>query len=215
MKSIILHDFEVRNALKNDAIQIRRPVKYHDVYGNTECDIERVRMTESGLELRFHTDNVALIKCPFGQPGDWRWVKETWKQYEKAVGYGEGFHIVNFLAYKADETINSVIKPCEWYDGNWRPSIHMPREASRILLEMEEIRVERVQDITEDDAKAEGFEDGCDSLGDGKFDDVLEREWTARDEFCDVWDSLYAKKGFGWDNNLPVWVGKFKVTERK
>lgn len=197
MKSIILHDFEVRNALKNDVIQIRRPVK-----NIPECVILDMKRESKLRDPNLTKWLLKMCKCHFGQPRDWLWVKETWLKAD------DGYH------YKSDASVISEgIRKA--YGYKWHSSVHMSGWASRITLEVEDVRVEPVQNITEDDAKAEGFEDGCGPLGDGKFDDVLEREWTARDEFCDVWDSLYAKKGFGWDDNLPVWVGRFKVVERK
>jgi hypothetical protein len=202
MKSIILHDFEVRNALKNDVIQIRRPVKPPIL--SKHLYWEEVK---NGIVVFDNGETGEMRKCPFGQPGDRLWVRETW--VENAPDGSTKYF------YRADKQPEEIIEQMKAFGYKWRPSIHMPRWASRITLEIDGIRVEPVQDITEDDAKAEGFEAGYDSFGDGKFDDVLEREWTARDEFCDVWNSIYAKKGFGWDNNLPVWVGKFKIAERK
>lgn len=214
MKSIILHDFEVRNALKNDVIQIRRPVKYHDVYGNTERDIEMVRMTESGFELRFHTDNVALIKCPFGQPGDQLWVKETWCTHNDMADVFEQNLIPGYY-YKADG--GSWINDKEI--AKWRSPIIMPREASRITLEVEGVRVEPVQNINHEDAVQEGVIDWiCNEYSKGTYlDNAMRGAACSKPErtFALLWNSIYAKKGFGWDNNLPVWVGKFKVVERK
>jgi hypothetical protein len=101
-----------------------------------------------------------FFKCPYGQPGERLWVRETWLSagYDN---YGQD-KLKQYVFYKADSwtkekmqnwgTIHSKFPP----DLIWKPSIHMPRWASRITLEIDEIRVERVQDISEDDAKAEG-----------------------------------------------------------
>lgn len=84
----------------------------------------------------------------------------------------------------------------------WKPSIHMPRWASRITLEVTGVRVERVRDITEDDARAEGANqdpiDGPEQGGSYKLG------------FWDIWDSINAKRGFGWEVNPWVWVYEFK-----
>jgi len=89
-----------------------------------------------------------------------------------------------------------------------RPSIFMPRWASRITLEVTAVRVERLQEITEGDAISEGMSD-----------DLIKKEFppsecfrkpTARESFRILWDHLNAKRGFGWDVNPFVWVIEFK-----
>lgn len=84
------------------------------------------------------------INCPYGQPGDRLWVRETW-------GICPDY---NCVRYKADRGVDS-----EAVGGKWHPSIHMRREYSRINLEITNIRVERLQDISEEDAKSEGIEE--------------------------------------------------------
>ncbi len=86
----------------------------------------------------------------------------------------------------------------------WKPSIFMPRWASRILLEVTDVRVERVQDIREEDARADcGKEKCCEAEGHG-----------AIVAFHGLWDSINAKRGFGWDVNPWVWVVEFKRIEK-
>ena len=94
--------------------------------------------------------------------------------------------------------------------ASWCPSIHMPREAARLFLRVKRVSVERLQDISEADARAEGCSAGYETHGDGKFEDVTEHEWTAKEEFADIWDSIYAKRGFGWNINPWVWVVEFE-----
>ena len=81
----------------------------------------------------------------------------------------------------------------------WRPSIHMPRWASRITLEVTGVRVERVQDITPEDAEAEGIE---------PYAPIYAPSASAIDAFSELWDSLNAK--YGWDVNPWVWVVEFR-----
>jgi hypothetical protein len=85
----------------------------------------------------------------------------------------------------------------------WRPSIHMPRWASRIMLEVTDVRVERVQEISTVNAEAEGCE--------GWQCRPKLYETVQRAEFRELWDSINAKRGFGWKVNPWVWVISFKV----
>lgn len=91
----------------------------------------------------------------------------------------------------------------EWYPGDspcrWRPSIHMPKEVARIFLKVTNVRVERLQDISNRDIRAEGVCDfGC----------------TAhRANFQAVWNKIYAEKGYGWEENPWVWVIEFEVMD--
>jgi hypothetical protein len=136
--------------------------------------------------------------CPYGQPGDRLWVRETWEYFEDA-------NSVEHTIYKADNPD---------YSGKWRPSIFMPRWASRITLEIVNVRVERVQDISEGDARAEGFP----ITWDGKPYDPPSPEidrWQGYGgaSFCLKWNSINAKRGYGWDVNPWVWVVEFKRIE--
>jgi hypothetical protein len=85
--------------------------------------------------------------------------------------------------------------------GRWRPSIHMPRHVSRITLEITGVRVERVKDISEMDARAEGVQ---------KKHDVTHIDWEYRANFKPLWDSINAERGYGWDANPWVWVIEFR-----
>jgi hypothetical protein len=150
-------------------------------------------------------DNLWAEQCPYGKPGDILWVRETWKNYEKAVGYGESFRIKNFLAYKADQNNDNIQKSSEWYEGKWKPSIFMPREAARIFLKVTNVRVERLQEITVEDAHKEG----CYCL----YESAIPYQSLAGKSFQSIWESLNKKRGFGWDTNPWVWVIEFeKVT---
>ena len=167
--------------------QTRRIVKLprgFDVncYPRDKCGLDRVGVNADGmLELRVQTavddDEIHLFACPYGKPGDRLWVRETWKP---DVIDPEG-RSVSCIAYRADglqvAIENSTDAAEKWIDARlaeeqwpdmrppkWRPSIHMPRWASRITLEVTAVSVERLQDISEADAKAEGPEA---RMGDG------------------------------------------------
>lgn len=127
--------------------------------------------------------------CPYGRPGDRLWVKETWAQ----VSTGEGTHS---LVYRADSEAQV----------RWRSSIFMPRWASRISLELTDIRVERLQAISDADCEIEGVRPSVDGTGKDWRDD--ETGW--RRTYRQLWDSLNAKRGHGWDTNPWVWVIEFR-----
>lgn len=124
-------------------------------------------------------------RCPHGLPGDRLWVRETFARC--ACGKQE----CTALYFRADGPV--VNDGAQRYA--WRPSIFMPRWASRITLELTAVRVERLQDMTDADAIAEGLE-GCAN-------------------FRELWDSLNAKRGYSWAKNPWVWVLSFKRTEAR
>lgn len=127
------------------------------------------------------------VNCRYGQPGDRPYVKETWGPCDG------GF------CYRASEHPNA--KPD---GGKWHPSIFMPKYASRITLEITDVRVERLMDISEEDARAEGVNiENFQSRTDG----IRGRE--NRIEFAALWDSINKKKA-PWASSPWVWVITFK-----
>lgn len=121
------------------------------------------------------------------QPGDILYVRETWHKYIKRVGTGEGCHLAEFYGYKAS------VKNSEDSNTPWKPSIHMPKEAARIWLKVINVRVERLQDITREQAEREG---ACDYT-------------STADGFADIWDSTVKKEDsgqYGWCAQ-PVGMG--------
>ena len=137
---------------------------------------------------------------PNWEPGDRLWVRESWADSQCDTSDGKKIAI-----YRADGERPVLVR--------WRPSIHMPRWASRITLEIESVRVERVQEISEADAEAEGVEQ--DSFG-HYFDYRLPNGYresvssfmTARDSFVSLWLSISGKDS--WELNPWVWVLTFK-----
>jgi hypothetical protein len=144
------------------------------------------------------------LKCPYGLPGDRLWVRETWaKRSDCEDGSDKAKH---YLHYKATYKGGNLLDEWHAYD-KWRPSIHMPRWASRITLEIVNVRVERVQEISETDATEEGFSA---SYGWCEASNCHEANSFAWEHFQNLWDSINAKRGFGWDANPWVWVIEFK-----
>lgn len=176
---------------------------------------------------------VGPIPCPYGQPGDQLWVRETWR-----CGWSEAMS-EPFLQYQADGEIvmpetsarhNDMAKylpdGTESTKPSFRPSIHLPRWGSRITLEITGIRVERLRDISEKDAIAEGLstvtKDGKswkwgipDRDGLPGNDNVgwhwQEWERDPRDAYRHLWESINGPGS--WDANPWVWVVKFKRIE--
>lgn len=131
---------------------------------------------------------IACGHCPYGRPVDRLWVREPWARV------GEDGTLSGYIRYKADE-----LKAIGAYGSQkWKPSIHMPRGVSRITLEIAKIRAERVQDITEEDAKAEGVW-GIDEPYQGVGD-------IPTDRFRALWDKINGN----WNDNPFVWVIEFK-----
>ena len=144
---------------------------------------------------------VPIPACPYGVPGDRLWVRETFR----CVWAGDGS-----IEYRADgKVIRHGItggKVITATPKKWKPSIFMPRWASRIDLEVVAVRVERVQDITSSDALAEGIQEysGCENQHDMEA-------WDPVDEFRKLWDSINGKRpGCSWNDNPFVWVVAFK-----
>nr|WP_206532953.1 hypothetical protein [Burkholderia cenocepacia] len=163
-----------------------------------------------------------LARCPYGVPGDRLWVREThiaygrWEtRFSEKKGRDE-WHFIDMTLetgreYRFDGAVSNAARggvlPAWWR----RPSIFMPRAAARTLLEVTGVRVERLQNISEPDARAEGvtIEDHhIRGYSAGAF-----RPPSIR-SFHDLWDSLNAARGHGWDVNPWVWVVEFRRTER-
>lgn len=130
------------------------------------------------------------VRCPYGKAGDRLWVRETWMCDE----YGRRHQSQGMVRYRADA--ESM--------GAWRPSIFMPRWASRLLLENIAVRVERLQDISTDDLRAEGFRPDNEAS-------LLWRE-TLAENFQKLWNEINPKHP--WSSNPWVWVVEFKRVEQ-
>lgn len=153
------------------------------------------------------------ITCPYGVVGDQLWVRETICTGAKNNPEPCKNHIWRYFAdnepvvvSKENETVMRVW--AHHKEQEYCPSIHMPRWASRIQLEITDVRVQRVQDISESDAMDEGS-------------GVLLETHPERDGnpdqyrkcFHDLWDSINSKRGFGWKENPWVWAISFKRIE--
>lgn len=126
------------------------------------------------------------LKCPYGKPGDELWVREAFMELHPLMD--------DKYNYRADSKMPDAFK--------WKPSIFMPRWASRITLQITAVRVERVQDISDKDALAEGVDRTNTSI-----------PGYARTRFQKLWDSINAQRGHSWESNPFVWVIEFVEKE--
>lgn len=154
-------------------------------------------------------DPKGIIKCPYGQPGDRLYAKEAIKRIDWADG-------IPGIAYVADdEPVWDMTRPCQWvWKNKSLPSMYMPKNIARIWLEVTDVRVERLQDITEEDVRAEGIERGTTYYyGEPhKIKGSPKCYNTAKEAFAGLWNSL-AKPDYTWNDNPYVWVIEFKKVE--
>ena len=173
----------VKAILEGRKTQTRRVIKPQPVFDSADLN-GKPYFRWRGLE---RSQWALSTYCPYGQVGDRLWVRETF--------YTDNYRRSNGLPvlYKADGETRS-----------WLPSIHMPRWASRITLEITGVKVERIQEIqdTPTDALKEGIK--------------LKQPYVHADlkvvaDFKELWDSINAKRGYGWDVNPWDWALTFKV----
>ncbi len=205
-RGMIFNAEMVRAILDGRKTQTRRPIKWK------QTRFTEIGEREDGSKWPWSEDAEHAFDfwhpCPFGSVGDRIWVRETFQgplfDFDLMDSYCKDstpFEKSEFCVYKAD----GVPAP-EFYDADdevhccWRPSIHMPRWASRILLEITDVRVERLKSISDRDALREG----C-SAADMKSGDCV------ADVFARLWASIYGSDS--WNANPWVWVIEFKRVE--
>lgn len=200
----------VRALLNGTKSQTRRVVKFQKeptTYPETD-GIKFVQIGGKQYWWNSQPDHPAHVTkaCPYGQPGDRLWVRESWR-----VRGGREFEYQqdrSQVMYRATHYEDGF--PLGWESYKWRPSIHMPRWASRILLEITAVRVERLADISKDDAMAEGIVLQPDG-GFGLADSTHYNFSDPTDSYCSLWESI---NGDGaWFANPWVWVVEFQRAE--
>ncbi|EMW3576723.1 hypothetical protein AAEY45_004424 [Yersinia enterocolitica] len=209
----ILFNAEMVNAiLSGRKTQTRRIIKVQPQV--TEQRLRELGAWQDGFNLSQQV-NAAFqagfidVSCPLGKPGDQLWVRECFRVHSRATD-------VATLVYRASErnswteqTRRVPVSDCNRpvSPEKWTPSIHMPRWASRINLLITGVRVERLNDISEQDARAEGvkaWRGPAEELVGGKL------------AFFELWDSIYGQKeGENWQANPWVWVIEFESMEAK
>lgn len=213
-RGMIFNGEMVRAILGGQKTQTRRIVNWRGLSEGLNLNFSGLRVCEYPKgwviesEIRSSTEwRCQPTPCPFGTVGNRIWVRETFQgplfDFEQMEAYQEDsskFKKPEFCVYKADG------KPApEFFDADdnlhcgWRPSIHMPRWASRILLEITDVRVEQLNDISEEDARSEGISGS-----------------SARDvkvAYAALWRSIYGSDS--WRANPWVWVIEFKRIEER
>lgn len=217
MKPIIFSTEMVRKILSGNKTQMRRVVK-------TKCGtpvgvhIPSLGYAFDGLIVGDINDNennpfglmtgVGISRPPY-LPGEVLWIREIWRH---CMDKFEGAYIGGY-SYKADCLIDAEN---DKYDP-WRSARYMPREAARLFLRVTNVRLQRLQNISREDANAEGsYLDRCECLprkNDRKPFEIMFQQTSCYihgEEFKALWDRLNAKKGFSWESNCWVWVIEFE-----
>ncbi|ECE8260912.1 hypothetical protein EVI75_15625 [Salmonella enterica subsp. enterica serovar Hvittingfoss] len=142
--------------------------------------------------------------CPYGEIGDRIWVRETFRVHSRATDVATLVYRASVRNSWTEQTHRVPVAVCNKpaTPEKWTPSIHMPRWASRILLEITDVRVERLRDLNEEDAKSEGITPSAGGVLPG---------WEYRINFRDLWMDIYDTDN--WEANPWVWVIEFKRVE--
>lgn len=200
-KPILFNTEMVRAILDDRKTKTRRLVK-EDKRGQWVA-VNNARNHEYGASVPCYLhrevsvdDKSRNIMYPKYDVGDILWVRETWLKAD------DGYY------YKADIEVPSESEDLrKAYGYKWKPSIHMPREAARIFLRVTNVRVERLWDISESDAVAEGLRVGDQTT------ETSTSALTAKQSFMWTWQRLYDKGDYPWALNPWVWVYEFERDE--
>lgn len=218
-RPILFSDAMVRAILDGRKTQTRRVVKLPEnarevKYWTTPTGRSQPGWADPGVNYwtpdpSGETSSNHIDPCPYGQPGDRLWVRESfnWSTNELLLPGEPHQHCPERAVYAAQNVVwradGSRTHP-DYGKALWLPSIHMPRWASRILLEITNVRVERVQEIGISDCLAEGIPDTSSDYHAGLYNR------TTVENFIHLWDSINASRGYGWDVNPWVWVIEFR-----
>ncbi|MCU2457584.1 hypothetical protein N8Q46_04125 [Enterobacter hormaechei subsp. hoffmannii] len=227
-RGMIFNGEMVRAILDGRKTQTRRIMKNQPA-GDYPDTPALIRSVGNGFQWYGHYGESSIFNCPFGAVGDRIWVRETWGVVSHELDEdgriqpwspdrpATAIHEMPFgNGYYSGHAIYAADGEFTWGDDDgyedgrscWKPSIHMPRAACRILLEVTGVRVERLNSISQEDAQAEGMEltgwrptySDPDSGGE---------VWTPYDNFAQLWESIYGEES--WKANPWVWVIEFKV----
>lgn len=197
-RPIIFSGEMVRAILEGRKTQTRRAIKPQPPKGHWWAE------TEGDMQLAaiYYPGERGRSGCPYGVPGDRLWVREAWQHCPRCGG-------INWRACGNEN--GTVCQHCdESLSIRWKSPIHMFKDYARIWLEITGVRMERLQDITMGQIAAEGVSfDWC------EVRPYPEKVMLQRKAFRELWNSLNAKRGYGWEANPWVWAVQFETAEAK
>lgn len=200
----------VRAILDGRKTQTRRVMPWQFWCEDSEAWYVRAK---DGGDLFSMAEVAADLPCRYGNPGDRLWVRETWQAWSRTS-----------IEYDEWEPITPDVRGVPWAEwveqngrpdaieyratsestGPWTPSIHIPRWASRITLEVTDVRVQRVQEIEIEDIFCEGLPE--------EWDAGVSQYW---EWFAELWNRINEKRGYGWDVNPWVWAISFRPVDER
>ncbi len=221
VKPILFSQPMVRALLDGKKTQTRRVFKNIEPVGD---DVWQIRNAHGGV-VGVSTEDVPTVALDYTshQKGDVLYVREAWgvvKAYDHLSPREVGSRCIQggkarcSIGYRTDGPGRWCQTGCNGAAGKWRPSIHMPRWASRMTLVVTDVRVQRLQDISEEDAKAEGTGACCLKCTEAAPCGCVYPQPDYKDGFALLWDSLNEDRGFGWDVNPWVTAYTFDVIKQ-
>jgi hypothetical protein len=207
----------VRAILEGRKTQTRRIIK--NIKHGEYCKMEHTAPGKYGAVFKDNNHSFK-INCPYGKVGDVLWVREThlWVMLDHAHDLLVGAKNRSQWVYKTSRHQDWIDYAKEKYGYKWKPSIHMPKEACRISLKITDIRVDRLQDISRNDAASEGIQSFWNTKGvsvygvPGLIEPKPNQTWTIREAFMNLWTSINGSES--WEENPWVWVVEFEKTEK-
>jgi len=200
-KPILFSGPMVKAILEGRKTQTRRVINPQPTFV-AKCDTTRAEFWAQTGPINHR------IKCPYGRPSDHLWVRETWRLWSNATDWyvvsypASGSQTYPVKCYRDLDVLKSL--------GS-KPARFMPREFSRITLEVTGVRVERVQEITSSDALAEGIDKEY-AESTANWNDYGTGSIYV-DQFAALWDTINAKRGYSWKANPWVWIIEFEVAK--
>ncbi|EDT8794830.1 hypothetical protein ACQ8WG_000739 [Salmonella enterica subsp. enterica serovar Bredeney] len=209
-RGMIFNAEMVRAILDGRKTQTRRPIKWKQTRFTEMAERDDGSLWPWAEDCERGGD--IWFACPFGVVGDRIWVRETFRVHSRATDVATLVYRASVRNSWTEQTHRVPVAVCNKpaTPEKWTPSIHMPRWASRLMLEIIGVRVERLNSISQEDAQAEGMEltgwrptySDPDSGGE---------VWTPYDNFAQLWESIYGEES--WAANPWVWVIEFKRIE--